>query len=74
MDQNQSPFRIERSLTPELYDHYVAKARAERARAIAGFLSRIAGWLTGFAGRIRRVGRNAASGRPGLRRSGTAQT
>ena len=41
MDQNQSPFGIERRLTPELFDHYVAKARAERAKAIAEF----GGWV-----------------------------
>jgi hypothetical protein len=41
MDQNQSPFGIERRLTPELFDHYVAKARAERAKAIAEF----GGWI-----------------------------
>jgi hypothetical protein len=37
MDQNQSPFGIERRLTLELLDHYVARARQERAKAIAGF-------------------------------------
>ena len=45
MEQNQSPFRIERRLTPELYDHYVARARAERSRAIAAFFGQIVGWL-----------------------------
>ena len=33
----ENPFEIERRLTPELYDHCVANARAERAQAIAGF-------------------------------------
>jgi len=37
MVTDQSPFRIERRLTPELFDFYVAKARAERAKAIAEF-------------------------------------
>ena len=37
MAHNQSPFRIERRLTPELFDFYVARARAERAKAIAEF-------------------------------------
>jgi hypothetical protein len=41
MDQNLSPFGIERRLTPELFEHYVAKARAERAEAIAEF----GGWI-----------------------------
>ena len=45
MERNQSPFGIERRLTPELYDHYVAKARAERAAAIAAFFGQIARWL-----------------------------
>jgi hypothetical protein len=45
MDQPKSPFGIERRLTPELLDHYVAKARAERAGAIAGFFAQIARWL-----------------------------
>jgi hypothetical protein len=46
MERNQSPFGIERRLTPELFDHYVAKARTERAKAIAAFFGRIAGWLS----------------------------
>jgi hypothetical protein len=46
MERNQSPFGIERRLTPELFDHYVAKARAERAKAIAAFFGRIAMWLS----------------------------
>lgn len=41
MEQNQAPFRIERRPTPELFDHYVAKARVERAKAIAEF----GGWI-----------------------------
>ena len=41
MKQTQSPFQIDRRLTPELFDHYVAKARAERAKAIAEF----GGWI-----------------------------
>jgi len=54
MDQNQSPFGIERRLTPELFDHYVAKARAERAKAIAEF----GGWI---AGQVRKVTARLAS-------------
>ena len=39
MKPTQSPFQVERRLTPELFDHYVAKARAERAKAEFG------GWI-----------------------------
>ena len=46
MEWNQSPFGIEQRLTPELFDHYVAKARTERAKAIAGFFGRIVAWLS----------------------------
>ena len=52
MRQTQSPFRIERRLTPELFDHYVAKARAERAKAIAEFGGWIGLQLRGVAARI----------------------
>ena len=41
MDQDYFPWRTGRRLTPELFDHYVAKARAERAKAIAEF----GGWI-----------------------------
>lgn len=37
MDRPQSPLRMERRLTPELFEHYLAKARAERAKAAAEF-------------------------------------
>jgi hypothetical protein len=46
MHQPKSTFGIESRLTPELFDHYVAKARAERAAAIAGFFTRVAAWLS----------------------------
>ena len=52
MEQNKSPFRIERRLTPELFDHYVAKARAERAKAIVEFGGWIAKHLRAMACRI----------------------
>ena len=55
MDQNQSPFGIERRLTPELFDHYVAKAREERAKAIAGFGRRVIAAASRIAARL--VGR-----------------
>ena len=41
MDQDYFPWRAGRRLTPELFDHYVAVARAERARAVAEF----GGWI-----------------------------
>ena len=42
MAHDQSPFRIERRLTPELFDHYVAKAIGEFGRQLASAVSRIA--------------------------------
>lgn len=45
MDQQKSVSGTERRMDLALYDHYVANARAERAKAIAGFFHRIAGWL-----------------------------
>ena len=39
-------------LTPALYDFYVARARAERAKAIAAFVGQLAGWLKGAARRL----------------------
>jgi hypothetical protein len=51
MERHQSPFGIERRLTPELFDHYVAKARAERSKAIAAFFGQIAGWLSSLRAR-----------------------
>ena len=41
MERHQSPFGIERRLTPELFDHYVARARAERSKAIAAFAQQV---------------------------------
>ena len=52
MAHNQSPFRIERRLTPELFDHYVARARAERAKAIAEFGRQLAAAVSGIARRL----------------------
>ena len=46
MTRIQSPFGIERRLTPKLYDHYVARARAERSKAIAAFFGHIVGWFS----------------------------
>jgi len=41
MDQDHFPWPAGGRLTPELFDHYVAKAKAERAKAIAEF----GGWI-----------------------------
>jgi hypothetical protein len=41
MNQDYFPWRTDRRLTPELFDHYVARARAERAKAIGDF----GGWI-----------------------------
>jgi hypothetical protein len=41
MSQDYFPWQPGRRLTPELFDHYIAKARAERAKAIADF----GGWI-----------------------------
>lgn len=41
MNQNYFPWRTDRYLTPQLFDHYVAKAKTERAKAIAEF----GGWI-----------------------------
>ncbi len=48
----ENPFEIERRLTPELFDHYVAKARAERAKAAAEFYGWIVRKLRAVAARI----------------------
>jgi hypothetical protein len=50
MDRSQSPLRPELQLTPELFDQYVAKARAERAKAIAEFWA----WIADRVGRLLR--------------------
>ncbi len=44
----------ERRLTPELLDHYVARARAERAKAAAAFWAGTARWLRSAAARMAR--------------------
>jgi hypothetical protein len=41
MDQDHFPWPTGHHLPPELFDHYVAKARAERAKAIAD----LGGWI-----------------------------
>ena len=52
MEQNQSPFRIERRLTPELFDHYLARAREERAKAISAFGRQVFAAVSRMAARL----------------------
>lgn len=61
MDQDHFPWRPGRRLTPELFDHYVAKARAERAKAAAEFWAWTARWLRSAAARIARTIRPRAA-------------
>ena len=42
MDCTRTPQRTERRLTPELFDHSVARARAERAKAATEFWTWVA--------------------------------
>jgi hypothetical protein len=71
MDRKPSPLRDHRRLTPELFDYYVARARAERAKAIAEFGGHIAAWLSRTAGRLARHRRRARPRDPIYGRSGT---
>jgi len=57
MERKQSPLRNGRRLTPELFDYYVAQARAERAKAIAEFGGTLAAWLSRVVVRLTRHGR-----------------
>ncbi|HKP26999.1 MAG TPA: hypothetical protein VJV39_24225 [Dongiaceae bacterium] len=61
MRQTQSRFGIERRLTPELFDHYVAKARAERGKAIAAFIGQVSGWLAALRRRSDAASRESIS-------------
>ncbi len=61
MEQHQSPLRSGRRLTPQLFDEYVERARAERAKAIAEFGSRLIARLTGLARRLAGRGRRGRS-------------
>jgi hypothetical protein len=54
MERQHFPLRSERRLTPELFDHYVAKARAERAKAVAEFWAWTARWVHSAAARMAR--------------------
>jgi len=59
MKQQQSPVPSGRQLTPDLFDYYVARARAERAKAIAEFTGQITAWLARLAHRMAGPGRRA---------------
>ena len=63
MEREQSPFRSGRRLTPELFDFYVALARAERAKAIAEFGGKLVAWLSGIIVRLTRHGRHTQAAR-----------
>jgi hypothetical protein len=55
MKQEHFPFGERPRITPGLIDFYVARAREERAKAIAGFGRRLATLLSGVIGQpIRR--------------------
>lgn len=60
MDRPQSPERTERRLTLELFDHYVAQARAERAKAAAEFWAWIGRRLRAAGARTARIVRPRA--------------
>jgi len=49
-----SPFGSERRLTPELFDHYVANAKEERNKAIAGLFRQVIAAMSGIAARLLR--------------------
>jgi hypothetical protein len=59
---NNFPWRTDRHLTPELFDHYVAKARAERAKAIAAFGRQLIAAASRIAARLMRRRRRLATG------------
>ena len=48
-------------LTPAVYDFYIARARAERAKAIAEFGGHLGAWLRGLAARLARRSRTAST-------------
>jgi hypothetical protein len=63
MERKSPSWDVQRHLTPETFDHYVAKVRAERAKGIAEFYGTIAAWIwSAAAGLISRIahGRQAA--------------
>jgi hypothetical protein len=54
MEREQTSLQDRRRLTPELFDYYVARARAERAKAIAEFGGTLVAWLSGIVLRLAR--------------------
>ena len=60
MDQERSPLRSGRRLTPELFDFYVARARNERGKAIAAFGGQVGALFAGILSRL--VGRRRPAG------------
>jgi hypothetical protein len=61
MKHDHSPLRVRHQLTLELFDHYVAKARKERAEAISAFGRQVIAVASRIAARlIRRRHRPAA--------------
>ena len=61
MEHQQFALRREGRLTPELFDHYIARARAERAKAAAEFWTWTARWLRSAAARFARPTRSQAA-------------
>lgn len=59
MEQNQ--FRIERRLTPELFDLAVARARDERAKAISAFGQQLIAAASRIVARLMRRRRRLAT-------------
>jgi hypothetical protein len=59
MEQERFPFGDRVQLTPELVDSYIARAREERAKAIAAFGQHIASWMGTTIARLARRHRNA---------------
>jgi hypothetical protein len=69
MKHNLSPWPPEHRLTPELFDSYVARAREERAKAIAEFGRQLASAVVRMAqclGRRTQSHRRNPAGRAGL--------
>jgi hypothetical protein len=54
MERERTPLQDGRRLTPELFDYYVAQARAERAKAIAEFGGTLVAGLSGIVARLAR--------------------
>jgi hypothetical protein len=54
VEHERTPLQDGRRLTPELFDYYVAQARAERAKAIAEFGGTLVARLSGIVARLAR--------------------